>query len=195
MFRDKIAVAKFEALQKQFGFEICYETGTNAGFGSVAASRFCDVVTIEIDPDRQQRSVYNWLLEGFALRYQDDCVIASQNGRVIRSYRGNSPEVLRRVAAQEHAKPPCFYLDAHWGEYWPLLDELKVIAELNHRNSIIIIHDFKVPGKPWSYCSYSGHDLDYAYVEDALNAINPRFRITYNEEASGNQCGILYATP
>lgn len=42
---------------------------------------------------------------------------------------------------------PLFYLDAHWYDYWPLLDELRVIIK-NYSPVIILIDDFEVPGRP-----------------------------------------------
>ncbi len=48
-----------------------------------------------------------------------------------------------------------FWLDAHWGEYWPLVDETKIISSLH--SFAVIVDDFEVPGKPsFHYDSYAG---------------------------------------
>jgi hypothetical protein len=36
-----------------------------------------------------------------------------------------------------------FYLDAHWGKYWPLRDEIREILRL--KRSVIVIDDFSIP--------------------------------------------------
>ena len=40
-----------------------------------------------------------------------------------------------------------FYLDAHWGEDLPLVEELEIIAS-NWPRSVIMVDDFEVPGDP-----------------------------------------------
>jgi hypothetical protein len=40
---------------------------------------------------------------------------------------------------------PMFFLDAHWNDYWPLLDEVINISKLSR--FIILIDDFMVPGR------------------------------------------------
>lgn len=61
-----------------------------------------------------------------------------------------------------------FYLDAHWGEYWPLRDEIKQILRLSR--FVISIDDFKVPGhREFGYDSYGGKDCCWAYVKDLFS--------------------------
>ncbi len=60
-----------------------------------------------------------------------------------------------------------FFLDAHWGEYWPLLDELKEIVKLG--KAIIVIDDFKVPNHTeLGYDSYGGNENSLEYIEKTL---------------------------
>ena len=85
-------------------------------------------------------------------------------------------------------------MDAHWSEYWPINDEIRAIKP--RPSSVVIIHDFKVPGKPFGYDTYGGVDLDYELVKDALAFVNPDYKIFYNDKAEGKHFrGILYATP
>lgn len=45
-------------------------------------------------------------------------------------------------------KDSCFfYLDAHWGQHWPLREEIREILKLP--KSVIAIDDFVVPWRPW----------------------------------------------
>ena len=52
----------------------------------------------------------------------------------------DSVEFLKALPPKENA---IFFLDAHWGDFCPLLSELEVIAK--YKNPVIAIHDFKVP--------------------------------------------------
>ncbi|MGA2684989.1 MAG: hypothetical protein ABSF51_08055 [Verrucomicrobiota bacterium] len=78
-----------------------------------------------------------------------------------------SPEFLRKhlPAIREHS---LFFLDAHWGEYWPLLDELAIIFA-NCRNPVIIIDDFDA-GNGLDYDAYKGRKLDLDYVASSIPA-------------------------
>ena len=60
-----------------------------------------------------------------------------------------------------------FYLDAHWENYWPLLDELREIRQLKH--AIVIVDDFKVPDHPeLGYDSYGGNENSLSYIAEVL---------------------------
>jgi hypothetical protein len=62
-----------------------------------------------------------------------------------------SPEMLARVAAG-HARPLAF-LDAHWGEGWPLTAELDIMTAAG---GVAVIHDFDIGHERFSYDSYDG---------------------------------------
>src|SRR4029077_4777487 len=64
----------------------------------------------------------------------------------IKPIRGSSVATLQGLAAKGlFGKLPLFFLDAHWYTYWPLWDELRVVARLPQ--SIVMIDDFRVPGR------------------------------------------------
>jgi hypothetical protein len=183
MFHDPIAVEKFKQLVLEFNIIALVETGTDKGHGAYEAAKIVTMVhTIDNDESKAREAESLWA--------------ALPHRGLIIGWCGNSPSVMRTLIPQ---LPPriCFYLDAHGApEYWPLLDELKVIAEAKIKHCpVIIIHDFKVPGKPWGFDSYNGQDLDLDYVLPSLNKINPQFKLVYNQEAEGNKRGILYALP
>ena len=56
----------------------------------------------------------------------------------------DSPEMLARVSTKH--KRPLAYLDAHWGEHWPLLAELDALS-----NGIALIHDFDIGHERFSF--------------------------------------------
>jgi hypothetical protein len=96
---------------------------------------------------------------------------------------GNSPTVLKQLLTSWPSdKKILFYLDAHWYDYWPLNDEMMEIAKIAsvRNNCIIIIDDFKVPGRAdVPFDSYKDQPLDYTFVKNALDAAIPGARISY----------------
>jgi hypothetical protein len=61
----------------------------------------------------------------------------------------DSPRMLARVVAR-HTRPLAF-LDAHWGENWPLITELDIMAEAA---GVTVIHDFDIGHDRFSYDTY-----------------------------------------
>lgn len=61
----------------------------------------------------------------------------------------SSPTVIRAFAGQFHQ--PFFYLDAHWGEPWPLPEELAAIE-----SGVVCIDDFDVGHRRFSHDTYGG---------------------------------------
>jgi len=191
MFKDKYAVAKVKELIKNYGVRTVVETGTWQGEGALGFSSLMDnVYTIEINLDYFKESQENIKRAGY--NQLGVTSIYVKGTKKITFLLGNSPEVMESII-EWLEEPILFFLDAHWLEYWPLLDELKVIRR--RPNSLIIIDDFKVPGKPFGYDTYHGKRLDWNLLNEHLAAINPDYRIFFNKEASGDYRGILYAVP
>jgi hypothetical protein len=57
-----------------------------------------------------------------------------------------SPQFLEDLPA-DLAEPALFYLDAHFEDYWPLRDELRVIAR-RWPSAIVMVDDAFVPNRP-----------------------------------------------
>lgn len=204
MFHCRIAEAKFASLQKEFGFKTCIETGTHLGHGAFHISKVCDCITIDHNQDFRLQAAQYWIDQECDLVCLFPFIVVQNRGKTILSQYGNSPDVLRSILSKtefQHGDPVCLYLDAHWGDYLPLQDELKVIAECVSGPCVIIIHDVKVPGKDFNYDEYAGVPLSYEFVKDGLAKINPNFKIFHNEECDpknepySSARGILYATP
>ena len=96
-------------------------------------------------------------------------------------------------------QPALFFLDAHWQEHNPLVDELKVIAENKFCNSIITIHDFQVPEKDFGfdYADSRKHQpLNWYYIKNYIDIIyHDSYKHYYNEQAEGSKRGIIYIEP
>jgi predicted O-methyltransferase YrrM len=82
----------------------------------------------------------------------------------------SSPTAIRECFESGLLQEPIlFWLDAHWNEYWPLIDELKEILQWC-RKSILIIDDFKVPNNPeLEYDTYDGQDNSLEYISPLLH--------------------------
>lgn len=176
--------AEIARLIGKWDVEIAVETGTNQGYSAWALSLLCPkVYTIEIN-----REFYE-----SAAKFFGQAVVSGE----IVSLWGSSPAVLQGIQAELTGKRVLFYLDAHWQEYWPLLDELKVISSLGVSDPIIVIHDFEVPGRPdMGYDSYGDAKLDWEYVARAVAEIfDEQPLVHYNEVAAGANRGCCFIEP
>jgi hypothetical protein len=85
-----------------------------------------------------------------------------------------------------------FFLDAHWGENCPLLDELDVISGCKIP-PIIAIHDFKTDDPSFGFDSYGNREFDLNYINLALMKIYPKgFDYYYNLKGAGAKRGLIY---
>jgi predicted O-methyltransferase YrrM len=171
------------ALALKHRIKIAVETGTYRGDTALAlAEIFDEVYTIESNRD--------YYLQSFER--------LSRSRRVTCCY-GNSPDWLRYLLPQ-FRQPVFLYLDAHWYEYWPILDEIRTVAKTGHTGAIIAIDDFQVPGRPdFGYDTYNGQPLNWGYVRHAVASIYrpPKvFHYYYNdtlEGCTGN--GVVFIEP
>lgn len=178
-------ISRLEATRQilyRCGIRHIVETGTYRGTTTEWLATFkIPVTTIEID----ERNYY------FSRQRLKHC----QNVFV---ERGNSVEVLTRLATQiDTSLPTFFYLDAHWHDYLPLRDEMALI--LSHFSApVIMIDDFKVPGQAgYKYDDYGpGKALTAEYLEACLPPETHLFYpATPPEQETGHPRGWVVVTP
>ncbi|MFX0063170.1 MAG: hypothetical protein ACFFC7_13415 [Candidatus Hermodarchaeota archaeon] len=93
--------------------------------------------------------------------------------------------ILRLLKQKKLGNLPLFFLDAHWGSYWPLLDELKLIIE-SRISAIILIDDFKVPGRPdFHFDRYSNKICGFETIKHLLISKNT-YRILFPSYRKNN---------
>lgn len=99
----------------------------------------------------------------------------------------SSPDMLGFLREQNsYGKLPFFYLDAHWYDYWPILDEMRIIKSLP--GAIVMIDDFEVPGRPelgYDVQEVSGKTIknNLEFISKYLDSRNDRvFFPTYRKE-------------
>ena len=202
---DHYVKEEFEKLIKRFKIKTAVETGTYLGETTeVLAKIVKKVYTIESVKENYKKAKERL-----------------KNYKKVTALLGNSPKAMDYLLLKAE-KPILFFLDAHWGRYWPILDELKVIAKHKCKNSVIVIHDFYVPNSGLYYDSYlneknsliywpktainylfwklTGKDfikkqkLDYEYIKPALMRINPGYKHYYNSKSDSN-IGVVYIHP
>ena len=203
---DKYLESEFKKLVKKYKIKNIVETGTSKGDTTLAFSKMVDkVYTIEIKKEVYQIS---------KKRLEEE-----EN---IHIFLGSSPFILKKLLPSIKGNT-LFFLDAHWGHYWPILDELKEISKVPYlKESIIVIHDFYVPGKDFGFDSYYHSDspielflkksigflgkilkmnltskqkLDYSFIEDSIKKINPDYKHYYNSKAEGVKRGVIFIYP
>jgi hypothetical protein len=89
-----------------------------------------------------------------------------------------------------------FYLDAHWYEYWPLLDEIKIISKSHKDQCILVVDDCQVPGRSdIDYDEYKGIPCSYEYVKEALDDCFTKYDYHYLIPRDPNRRAKLVAIP
>ncbi|MBO2464953.1 hypothetical protein [Actinomadura violacea] len=69
----------------------------------------------------------------------------------------DSPRLIADVT-RRHTRPLCF-LDAHWGDPWPLEQELELLATRTPTGgAVAVVHDFDIGHPRFSFDSYGGRD-------------------------------------
>lgn len=112
-------------------------------------------------------------------------------------WQGDTRKVLPDTLKLPTANPKLFFLDAHSSietDECPLRHELQAIIDAKLTvPPVIVIHDCKVPGKPFGYDTYKDGPICWEWVSDLIVRLYPDgYEKHYNEEASGSKRGCLF---
>ena len=157
-FEDKYLRTELYHLIEKNDIDTIVETGTYKGWSTnLLAQTGKKVITIEINPD------YHEAAKDFNYDHEN-----------IEFYLGSSEEILEKLIPIKSDKKILFFLDAHWEEYWPVLDELALIQRKGVK-PVIIIHDFYVPDEKgrakFGFDQYKGQKLDFPYVKPNMDLL------------------------
>jgi len=98
----------------------------------------------------------------------------------ITCHLGSSEKVLSQLLPSLKGRPLLFYLDAHWRQFWPLLQELNEISKTHRDNCIIVIDDFKVPERTdIPFDAYGNNECSYEYIKSGLSEIFSEYTFHY----------------
>ncbi len=141
---DSNLTLAIKKLQADFRLANFVETGTYDGETSLAMSLLFDrVFTCDVKDWKRRLEFY----------YARNLIYETRS----------SPEFLRAHLPEIRAQS-LFYLDAHWGAYWPLHEELDIVFG-QCQNPVILIDDFDA-GNGLFFDQYGDQKLDFAYIAD-----------------------------
>lgn len=171
----------FALIKKNYSIDTVVETGTFLGGTTVLFSLlFENVITIEINDNYFQNAKEK--LKSYSNVY---CL------------QGSSEKVFHAILPNLKDRPILFYLDAHWKENWPLLEELKEISKTHKDNCIVVIDDFKVPNRnDIVYDVYDGiKECSLEYIKHELDQVFSSYQIHYLIPRSKNSKAKFVAIP
>lgn len=184
---DSYILNEVKFLKDKFKIKTFLETGTNEAKTTIIMSKIFDCVhTIEFNED-----------------YFENCKEKLKNYQNVFIHKGSSEKVMDEIL-KEIEGPIMFFLDAHWNLYCPIFDELKQIKKYNKKDSVILIHDFKVPESDLGFMKLpndnrvdGGPDLDYSCIKNYLDEIyDNNYNYYYNFESDANpRTGVIFVTP
>jgi hypothetical protein len=190
---DTFVQAEFLKLKEKFNIDRVIETGsclysTTKWLGE----NFESVKTIEINEDYSKYGIH---------KVKDMPNVTAIVGI-------SSVEWLNQVASVYESNPyiihnflHLFFLDAHWGDDCPLLQELEAISKLRTtQKPVIVIHDFKVPNEPTlGYDSIHSQAFEFDWIKPKLEMIYgvDGYDYYYNTDATATEIkrGLIYITP
>lgn len=148
----------FRELNVRFDFSHAVETGTFRGATTEYLSQTIDGQVYSVEKDCRY-----FHYARLRLRRYDNVVLR----------HGDSREFLRnemRSLAYGGGRG-FFYLDAHWGEDWPLAEELKIVLA-DHPDAVVMVDDLPVPGDSgYGYDDYE--DLPPEITSSSLADVAP----------------------
>jgi hypothetical protein len=100
----------------------------------------------------------------------------------------SSPDFLR-AHLPEIRSQSLFFLDAHWGAYWPLLDEMAIIFK-ECEKPVIVIDDFDA-GNGLCFDQYEDRKLDLNYI---AKSVPPDYKFCLNPWSYRNR-GVIFIFP
>lgn len=178
---DLYVCQEFLRLKAKHGIETAIELGSCVG-GTTKwlGENFKTVVSIEINPE-----------------FHGYCKERVKGLGNVYALLGDTVDLLQGVLLNCADDKFIVFVDSHWEEKNPLLQELRIIAYRGLK-PVIVIHDFVVPGRPeLGFDSYGGQDYDWKWIEESINAIygNDKYTYHYNSEATGAMRGVVFIEP
>ena len=143
---DSPLVRLIKKLRDDFHLRNFVETGTYDGdTSSLMSALFDRVFTCDTLDWRRGAEFY----------FADNLIYETRNS--IEFLRAHLPDIRTQSL---------FYLDSHWGAYWPLQDELKIVFG-ECEQPVFLIDDFNA-GHGLYFDQYRGRKLDFNYLAQSI---------------------------
>ena len=169
VFIDPNFVRVVKKLRADFNLRNFVETGTYDGETALVMSMLFDkVFTCDVKDWKRQPDMY----------FADNLIYETKN----------SPDFLR-AHLPEIRTNSMFFLDAHWGAYWPLRDEMSIIFSQCEK-PVVVIDDFDA-GHGLDFDHYEALKLDMDYV---AQSVPPDYKFCLNPWSYRNR-GVIFIFP
>ena len=172
----------FIKLKEKFNLTHAVELGTCLGSTAIWLSKnFTKVDTIEINEDFAKIAIERFM---------------EADVHNISIHVGNTTDILPTLNIDNNA---IIFIDSHWYDVCPMLQELTIIADKKIK-PVIAIHDFFVPYEPnLGYDTIHGQGFSLLWIEPYLEAIYgvDGYDYYFNSDAESTDIkrGIIYITP
>jgi hypothetical protein len=111
-------------------------------------------------------------------------------GHRVHAYLEDSRAFLSRMVVEQPTARPFIYLDAHWYEDLPLLEELRIIVSTMNEY-VIAIDDFRVPfDEGFSYDLYNEQALDWEFIKPTVLTARSTPAVFYPSYSSQHETGF-----
>lgn len=187
---DTYICEKFLELKEQYDIKTVIETGTCFGVTTKwLAENFEFVFTVEINEEFANFARKRLAGMGNVISIVHDSVLMLKH-------------VNNLINPERQQTRFIFFLDAHWGEHCPLLDEIEAISRIGLKQApVIAIHDFYTGSEQLGYDSYNGQPFTYDFIKPAVEQVEKVYGIQYVaeyntiEKSAGAKRGIIYLHP
>lgn len=182
---DNYVCREFLNLKEKYKINVAVETGSCL-YSSTSwfADNFDRVYTVEINQEFARHGVHK--------------VSHKSNVHV---FIADSVNWLASVLPN-HIKPEdqCIYfLDAHWGDHCPLIDEILNLSCISQKPPVIVIHDFYTGDESLGYDTYKNQPFTWDWIKSSVDVLEQKFGVKYshyfNTESEGARRGLVYIVP
>jgi hypothetical protein len=181
---DTFVCDEFLKLKERFNIDTAIETGSCLFYTTRwLSNNFKEVYTVECNPD--------YYLIGV------EKVLDKTN---VHSFLLDSVKFLNLTLPSFKDNNIITFLDAHWMNNCPLLDELEELSNLQTKQPpVIVIHDFFTGNEELGCDEYNGQPFTYEWIEPKIKNIerklNCKYEYYFNKETVGAKRGVIYLTP
>lgn len=183
---DSYVCKEFLKIKEQLGITVAVETGscmysTTKWLGE----NFHRVHTVEINPEYASHGKH---------KIADMVNVFDEVGQDSVTFLKN---LMNWVSPKDRI---LYFLDAHWGQHCPLMEELAALKNSpTELPPVIAIHDWYTGDERLGWDEYNGQRFEYSWIEPAIKQLEEAHGCTYthyfNTEAENGMRGLIYLIP
>jgi len=182
---DGYVCKEFLKLKEKFNLNVAVETGscmysTTKWLGE----NFEKVYTAEVNAEYAQHGTHKIAEMHNVFPEISDSVIFLNN-------------MMGRLQKEDRV---IYFLDAHWGNHCPLIEELRALAKSpTEFPPVIAIHDWYTGDETLGWDEYNGQRFEYSWIEPIIKELEDTHLCTYthyfNIESENGRRGLIYLYP